>query len=344
MKKSDNTIYDFLLLNQIINVPNLNDFAINNWGNNIENIYLQYESYLMNIHGVNSPGPIEKHPYLDLYENDFDLQRQNLLLGTFPPSSYFNNLPLNNIHNANIQNTNPTHYYYGNTNSLWSYLFQLNNANFEIPFIQELLFENSISISDVFAYIQRKKMISPSDSDLKNIVINSKIMEIFNSHSNIQTLLFTSGQLTNFLENTTSTLTGFRWILEEHFDGLNNFTISGNIHGNGPYFPINNAGLNEALNQQNGGIIWWIKSPLKKIRIINLPSPSNNASIQMMTSPYFKKWIQYKANLNNLEPFDLNANVTEYLSNHPGVFFAPYTIQFRQEVYQMFLNETLHLI
>ena len=344
MRKKDNNIYNFLNLNGVLNTPQFNDLAIRNLGLNLNNLYAHYESYLQNIQAPNSYGPIEKHPYIELYQTDCDFQREILLLGTFPPSSYLNNLSLNNLPNPNVQKNNPTHYFYGNMNDLWYYLFGLNSGALTIPTIQASLNDYSLSISDVFAFVQRKKMISAFDIEYRNIVLNFNLKEIFNPLSKINTILFTSGNLSSFLSNTTSTLTGFRWIIEDCCDGLNNFTISGDISGNGDYYPINALGVQNAVIQQNDGIVWWLKSGSKKIRIINLPSPAPMAAQKMISSSYFKKWINYKAKANGIQPLGVGANLNQYLNLFNGIFDAPYTKQYRREIYQMVLSDKIGLI
>ena len=344
MRKTDLNLYNFLIVNGILNTPALNDNAIRILGANWENVYEHYSSHLLNIQAPNSAGPIEKHPYIDLYLTDCNFQRETLLLGTFPPSSYINNLPVQNLPNPNVQNNNPTHYFYGNMNDLWFYLFGLNGGALTIQTIQESLNTNDLSISDVFAYVQRKTMISAFDSEYKNIVLNCKIKEIFNLESKINTILFTSGSLSSFLSNTTSTLTGFRWILEDCCNGLNNFTISGDINGNGQYYPINTIGVQNSVIQQNDGIVWWLKYGTKKIKIINLPSPAPMAAQKMINSPFFKKWINYKATINGIPPLDFGANLKQYLNLYPGIFNEPFTKHYRRETYQMVLNNTIHLV
>jgi hypothetical protein len=345
MRQLNPGIYNFLNQNGVANTPALTDLVIRNWGSVINNVYEHLDSYLGLIQQPNSPGPIEKHPYIDLYATDCDFQRHTILLGTFPPSSYLNNLPLNNLPNPNVQNNNPTHFFYGNMNSLWNYLFPGIQGNIAIPFLQQQLALHDISISDVFSFVQRKNMRSAADSDLKNIVVNCNLSRLFDSSSSIKTVLFTSGKLDSFLSNSVSTLTGFRWILEDCCGGLDAFTISGDISGNGPYYPINNTGLQMAVLQQEGGIVWWLKSENKTIRIINLPSPAGAAAIQMFNSSFFRKWINYKANLLGLPQLQMGQNVSQYLTiNHHLIANGIPTTQYRQEVYQMVLNNTIHLI
>lgn len=344
MKKQHLISYNFLLNNGILNTPILNDQSIRNWGNNPNNVIEHYDSYLLNNQAINSPGPIEKHPYIDLYTTDCDFQREALLLGTFPPSSYLNNMPLVNLPNPNVQNNKPTNYFYGNMNDLWDYLLGLSGNNVTVGNIQTLLKEKSISISDVFSYVQRKNMIKSEDKEYVNIVLNCDLKKIFDQESKIKTLLFTSGSLSNLRNNTTSALTGFRWILEDCCEGINNFTISGDIKGDGVFHPINAAGIQNAKIQQNGGIVWWLKFGAKKIRIINLPSPSPQASTGIPNSSFYKMWINYRAATNNIQPIGIGANLNQYLNQFPQVFMQPYTKQYRREIYQMVLNNTINLI
>ena len=91
MKRINHRLYDLLIQSRLKSTPNLNDNDIRIWGQQINNVLLHYNSYLANCRSPNSFGPIEKHPYVDTYAKDFDLSRKFLLLGTFPPSSYFNN-------------------------------------------------------------------------------------------------------------------------------------------------------------------------------------------------------------------------------------------------------------
>ena len=69
MRKIIHIIYNFLNANIVINVPLLNDNSVRMWGQNQNNIIEHYNSYLANVVVPNSPGPIEKHPYIDLYKD-----------------------------------------------------------------------------------------------------------------------------------------------------------------------------------------------------------------------------------------------------------------------------------
>ena len=112
MRRISIDLYEELIQNGVLSTPALlNDEAIREWGTNNNNVIRHYESYLDVYQQPDSIGPIEKHPYIEFYENDFDLSRRFLLLGTFPPSSYFNNLGLEGLPNVNIQPNNPLNYY-----------------------------------------------------------------------------------------------------------------------------------------------------------------------------------------------------------------------------------------
>lgn len=337
MKRVNPPIHQFLIDNNILNTPELNDISFHAWGSIIQNVITHHNSYLDNVIIGNSPGPIEKHPYIDRYSTEFDLSRKYLVLGTFPPSSYFNNLGLGGLPNPNVQGNIPLDFYYGNTSSFWNFLFGFEPENVDI--LKNQLQNFSISISDVFKYIQRGNMNQAADINLYNIVLNCDVKGIFNSDSRISNLLFTSGSLKYFLNNNPTALTGFRWILEDCMNGLNNFEICGSFDGNGPYFPINNAGINNAVIHQNGSIVWWLKYNDKKIRIINLPNPA--MAIGMIRTSFFYKWVIFKANENNIPLPVNNQNLTGYMANHINIFGVAPTITYRRSVYSKVLDDTL---
>jgi len=89
MRKQDRNIYNFLVVNGILNTPLLNDQFISPWGHNLINVYQHYDSFSLNVQAPNSPGPIEKHPYIELYHADCDLQRECFCWVPFLPSSLF---------------------------------------------------------------------------------------------------------------------------------------------------------------------------------------------------------------------------------------------------------------
>ena len=347
MRKINHGIYNFIIANAVTNTPPLLDNPIRIWGQNNENVINHYNSYLANVVALNSPGPIEKHPYIDLYKEVFNLQNNFLILGTFPPSTYFNNLDLIGLPNPNIQINNPLPFFYGNENNLWKFLFNMLPVNITVDNIINNLNHNRIAITDVFLYVQREKIINPADNMYNNIILNSKVNNIFNEDSFIETILFTSGALVDVFKNDVSTLVGFRWILETYLENFNSLEFSGDINGNGMYYEFLPINLNNVVNQQNGGIVWWLKFRNKKIRIINLPSPSGNAQRQMPKSTYFKKWVTYKALKADIPPPNqqqLETPIYNYTLLYPNVFIGPITNQYRSEVYSMVLNNSIHLI
>jgi hypothetical protein len=346
MRNISQVIHNLLNQQLILQTPINNANTIRNWGNNINNVYAHYDSYLLNVQQANSHGPKEKHPYIEQYEHDCDFARGYLILGTFPPSSYFNNLPLVNLPNPNVQNNLPLNYFYGNTNDFWDFLLGLTGNNVNLQNIRNHLAEKNISISDVFAFIQRKIMKDSKDTNLYNIVVNCKINEIFNETSNIHTILFTSGSLKGILGNQPSSLIGFRWILEDCCGGLSNFQISGSIDGNGPFYEINRTGVQKAAAQQDNGIIWWIRSESKRIRVINLPSPSQQASLKIPSTAFYLKWIKYMALTNGIPRPNKNQinNLNNYLQLHQNIFIKPFTKQYRRSVYQKVLDNTIQQI
>lgn len=347
MRKINNNIFELIAASEISHSPLLDDHFINQWGQNNNNIIAHYNSYIQNVLTPNQFGPIEKHPYIFLHENCFNISKRFLLLGTFPPSSYFNNLGLIGLPNLNIQPNNPLPFFYGNENNLWKFLFNFLPNDITVNNIIDNLDQNSISISDVFLYVQREIMKSADDSKLNNLVLNSKISSVFSDDSRIETILFTSGSLSDIFKNEVSALVGFRWILETHLLNYNTLEFSGDVAGNGIYLQFNSNNIDIVIGQQNNGIVWWLKSGNKKIKVINLPSPSGNAQRQMPKSPHFKKWLIFKAMQANIPiptQVQLQSPIKNYIHLYPDVFIDPPTVQYRSEVYSMALNNTINLI
>jgi len=53
------------------------------------------------------------------------------------------------------------------------------------------------------------------------------------------------------------------------------------------------------------------------------------AAQKMINSLYFKKWLNYKAVINNIAPLAVGGNVKQYLNAFPVIFNAPYTKQYQ---------------
>ena len=112
-------------------------------------------------------------------------------------------------------------------------------------------------------------------------------------------------------------------------------TASGQADGNGHYYPLNNAGQNAAVLDQDGHIIWYLRIGQRTFRIINLPTPAT--ALGMIRIPFFWRWVAYKALQNGL-PVPPIANLVEYMLQHPLVFQRPPTIQYRTEIYDMAIH------
>jgi hypothetical protein len=358
MYKVNDPLHGNLFANFIANTPANNDLAIQAWGDNLNNISEHHISYLQNIMAPNSFGPIEKHPYIDQFSEDFDLGRERLILGTFPPSSYFNNLyPILGAANPNIQIPAGLYYYYGNVNSFWNFMFGLNPIN-DIQ-ASQLLSQNSFSISDVFQYIQRSKMNKTDDSFLKNIIPNYKINKIFQKESKIEKIIFTSGALNDLLNNDTNATNGFKWIVQQY--SIANPTINISISGNNIiYYPFNDIGINNSIQDQalSSYLQWWIKIEEKKFQIVNLPSPSGAANRHMPRSFAFQKWFNNHIAIANdngfaIPPLNGQNIVNFYAANfaifnlyNPNIFTGPVGITnfYRKELYGMVLNNQYALL
>lgn len=334
--------------------PANNDPAILLWSNGGQinaNVIKHLTSYLTMVPGVDW-GPYEIHPYIHRYPTEFNIKRKILLLGTFPPNSYMNNIaalqPFAGNH-PHINNIPLVDFYYGNTASLWQF-FGLGPL-VTVPAILNFLNNQSISISDVALGIQRNLFISPADSALYNILPNFNLCDFLNNSFSLETVLLTSGSLRNLNinpaghvgMNSPSTTKIFIEIIKHVC--RNDIEISGQPDGNGPFHPLTNQGINAAQLQQYSRIlpgnnqldqfrhiVWYIKINSKTTRIINLPTPSG--ALGMIGSDFFYKWLRYKANINGL-PLPPNNGRRDFMLQYPNIFIGPPTNQYRSEIYQM---------
>ncbi|MCF8214776.1 MAG: hypothetical protein K9I92_06435 [Chitinophagaceae bacterium] len=353
MKRLIPQLFNQLLQAGIANSPALlNKNSVLQWSNNgtiNQNVVEHLNSYLVNanFHQQNQQGPYEIHPYLAREEEHFDLNKRCLLLGTFPPNSYIRNIPgiVNPILNPNLANLPNVDFFYGNMASLWDCFGIGNNPGLDE--ILSFLYHNSISVSDVILGAQRKNFGNGADEEYRNIVLNDKLINVFNSNSKIENILFTSGKLSNLqlmlngnLNAGVSALKGFIQILIDHHI---NFEISGDITGNGIYYEFNDFGILASIAQQNNHLIWWIKTTKKKVRIINLPAPSGNANQQIPSAPLFFRWVTWVAIQHNIAPPVLGQNLMhDYLPQH-NIFIQPYTTQYKRDIYSLALNDLITL-
>jgi hypothetical protein len=335
----------------LANVPANNDAAILAWsggGTINQNVISHLSSYLI-LH-PQVPGPYEIHPYIFREIAHFDFSRKYLLLGTFPPNSYLNNiLPLAALAAANM-NVPPApvvDFYYGNKANLWNY-FGINPVT--VPNIHGFLTDNSISISDVILGTQRKVFNSATDSQLYNILPNTAFCHLLSSNSKVETVLFTSGRISGILfdnngnvkiDNTIppSTLRTFFKILKEQCG--HELEICGDPLGAGPFYPLNAQGVLNAAADQQGNVVSYISSGGKIIRLINLPNPA--VAIGHMRSPLFLKWLQYKATISGL-PAPPAGNWQAYMQLFPNIFWQNYPNQYRSEIYQMAIHNLATLL
>jgi hypothetical protein len=338
----------FLNANAVANTPVFTDNSILGWSNNgniNNNVIAHLRRYLNSGFNRGNPGPYEIHPYIIREIASFDLNRKYLVLGTFPPNSYMHNLPaiaplaaLNNY----ISTPPNVDFFYGNLASFWNLIGTTGPLN-KINIIRYLA-QNDISISDVILGAQRKENNSADDSRLFNILPNLDIKNIFDNSSKVETILFTSGSLRNvrfyanglFKIKEVTTLNYFLKILL-----LSGFQIeiSGQTDGNGVFHPFNNLGVQSSILQQAGHIIWWIKFGNKKMRIINLPSPSDRANLTIANSVFFKRWVNWKCTQNVIPTPPINANLLAgFLPGFPTIFTPPFTKQYKSEIYNLALN------
>lgn len=320
MKKDAVNLFQELNNNAVQSIPNeLSDDAFIQWGNQIENVEEHINSYF-EIFGDNNggTGPIEKNPNVYEHIEDFDLSRIFLLLGPFPSSQY-------------LQNDNILQYYYGDDPELWYYLFGFEGDDVTVGSIKGELGKRSISITDVYAYAQRKSFINPNPNDnLKNIVLNSAVLKVFDSQSNVKTILTLSGTMKDFVDNNqkTNTTSGLRWIIDQSKE---NFSIS--AFENGPFYPLNNDNVNLLIDAVNGPVWWLKKGNNSPIKVVSLPSPSKNAARRMTLSGFFREWVNSKIDNINVLEFTTK-QLKAVMAQHQDVFTNTPTKKYRREVYQ----------
>src|SRR5690606_18649715 len=132
---------------------------------------------------------IEKHPNIERYWEDFDLSRDILVLGPFPSGQY-------------LTNPNLLDYYYADNPVLWDYLLELSGEQVTVENIRKELAERKISITDVYAYAQRRSfMIADPNTNLKNIVLNQSVADVFEEKYKIHSIFTLSGSLKNLYTN-----------------------------------------------------------------------------------------------------------------------------------------------
>lgn len=338
MRNKIETRWNQLVNQNVVSTPYLKDEAIRQWGKVAQNVINHRESYKKTFGGT--AGPIEQHPYIRQFEEDFDIRREKLIIGPFP--ARYND-------KVNID------YYFGDSIDVWYYFFgieDLQNAINPVELIRNTLVERSISITDVFEYIQRQGPEEGNVGNHGNLVLNTEIRRALSHGSGVKTIFLLSGELnslTDVGEGNVNTTKGVYWVLQEE-NKLDKYFISGEITGNDDSFHhFNNEGIKAAVAQQNGGIIWWIKYGKKKVKMISLPNPSPGAAINGMIEygGFFERWVSYKAIYEGIPaPNEIEwPALNDYVAHYPAVFGEKaITKLYRREVYQMALAGTLHEI
>jgi hypothetical protein len=291
-------------------------------------------------------GPYEIHPYIHREAELFDTSRKILLWGTFPPRSY--------IANLTIELPPPFEgpqldFYYGNTPNLWRFFIpgiDLNNPVLAVDAVREFIWNNNIAISDVIIGTQRNVFQSPEDRALYNICPNMRLCKLLTEESLVDTILTTSGSLKTLKINGNSQVNTLNLLLTilRHCKSDQHISISGLPNGNGPFYPLTLIGMDAATEDQQRHIVWYLKIGNRIFRIINLPTPASSLSI--MGSALFLRWVNYKAVQSGLPAPDAHQqrNLKAYMNQHPEVFVMPFTNQYRNDIYNMAINNVELLI
>lgn len=269
--------------------------------------------------------PLEKHPYLDA--NPIDYARRFLIIGTFPPFSYFANNVIGNGITRLLNTYNnplgglpaimPIPFFYGNVGSFWNYLPGWGAMPVTPANCIAWLTANNTSITDIIKYCQRRDLRDTSDSGLYNIIPNYELMaSITQPNSRIETLVFTSGKPNNNYLNNNNNSTFSLYIKTLIEMGIPfGFSNWGGVApilpviGGGPIAPI----VNKALFTMN------ING--RNFNVVLLPSPSGSASRSMDNHPF-------ASNFRLNTPVGLPLLTPPALRNGQG-----WTIRFRRDIY-----------
>ena len=290
-------------------------------------------------------GPYEIHPFIYREAAQFDLSRRYLLLGTFPPATYIRNIPqLSGVAAADpdVRPAPSVDFYFGETTSLW-HMFGLPSVQLTRAMIDDFLKDRSIAVTDVILGAQRMMFHDIRDMSLFNILPNHQLCKLFSDNSAIETILFTSGNLAgvplttsgHISLNMPNTVRVFLKTLIE-ICTHEQLYVSGKPDGSGTFYRFGPKGLAHAVSDQDNHLIWYLRFGDKVLRMVSLPSPATPATLP--ETPFFRRWLQYKAKKAGIQSPAKKDDLLEYMTAYPDVFVHPYMTQYRSEIYQMAID------
>lgn len=293
---------------QVENFPITNGIEFNE-ADTIKGAFLEIQAnYFINTNSeiVKQIPPFEWHPYLELS----NLENPNIIIGTFPPSSYLkaqyhtNERILNILNELTIEKRPSIDFFYGNLGTFWKILgieigVQQNRED-KKEIVQNFLIDNRIGITDVITSCQRDNIKSPSDKDLLNVIINIGLIDYLTSSKKPKRLIFTSGDWEVGVNNPNtgkvrSKYSAFSLFLEaiQMLGGKISFKV-------GNEFVIANDLKSAKIIKKLGQNIlitfkWKIgeNSSLEHLAVL-MPSPSAITAITFMNMFDFKKWLRWR--------------------------------------------------
>lgn len=314
-----------------------------------DNYIEQFNAFQVNVPVAN---PLESHPYIPIYQIESD--KKLLIIGTFPPFSYFTqHVNLNGIQRiSNIYNRQPLNnispqalFFYGNRGSFWNYAPEFIGPITEDN-CQIWLNNNNATISDIIFHCQRRHLNNPDDTNLFNIIPYYELIHtILSKNSNFEALVFTSGKLNlnfhingrqagliNVNGNNISAFSVFCRALQD-LEIPFGFRPLREVAGDAatPVVPPNDLGSLE------GKALFSIElgqgRDRKLLKVVCLPSPSGGASRQMRSHPFFNNWFMETYNQRIIHAYNSNMKF-QGIFNHFNLQ-EPITTNFRREIYRL---------
>jgi hypothetical protein len=293
---------------QVENFPISNGIEYNDADTNKE-VFLKIQAiYFHNTDSekVKQTPPFEWHPYLELSNID----NPNIIIGTFPPSSYLRSQYHNNkeilsvLNKLTIEPTPIMDFFYGNLATFWKILGieigEQQNREDKIANVKNFLNSNRIGITDIVTSCQRENIKSPSDKDLLNVIINKELILNLTTTNQSKRLIFTSGDWEIGVNNPN---TGK---VRSKFSAFSLFLEAIQMLKGRIYFKIGNEFVvaNDKKSAKNIKMLgqnilitfkWEIgeNSSQEHVAVL-MPSPSAITSRTFMNMFDFKKWLRWR--------------------------------------------------
>ncbi len=290
--------------------------------------FVQHRNLAINsIVGQGGSFPVLPFPEIHPYKLSYPLNSDYSIyfIGTFPPPSYFRDLPvLNALPNLMINGKTIVRpkipFYHGNDCTLWQLLnpifpqdITVANRNTVKDSVIQYLHQKQLNYFDVIEECQRKSYNS-NDSSLFNVIPNSKgissIMEndnddcwlIFNTSSTFNSAGLKFDQNGNYKPSKQS----FGIFLDVLIQL--NFNLAFSLDGISWHSTSNNLGRIWIQSNLKYKVLFYLKVNEKIFTIVTGPSPSGAANIRLGGNSCYQRY------LNGILPADYQPNINSFKS------------------------------